>query len=189
MGHFTTVPKSVYRGKVTWEHLVDDCGTVVKWRRSDPKPIILIKNDVILLKRHLFFIKNRLFFDAFWAKFPFAATLFVAATARQTPWIKAFREMCGSVAAFFQTFNYYAISAGCIPYSRFAWISAQKRTHRFTVSKTPFYHQRNGVSLVAKRPLTPCAQSMHKYSKTNVEQIWEWLRLPEKYYKKLPSMM
>ena len=25
--HFTTVPKSVYRGKVTWERAVDDLGT------------------------------------------------------------------------------------------------------------------------------------------------------------------
>ena len=114
VSHFATVPTILYPPKVSSEHLVDDCRTGLNHHRSDPKPIILIKNDDFLSKRHLFFIKNRLFFDAFWAKFHFAATLFVAATARQTPWIKAFREVCGSVAAFFQTFNYYAISAGCI---------------------------------------------------------------------------
>ena len=28
VSHFATVPKSVYRGKVTLGHLVDDCGTL-----------------------------------------------------------------------------------------------------------------------------------------------------------------
>ena len=28
VSYFTTVPKSVYRGKVTWERAVDDLGTV-----------------------------------------------------------------------------------------------------------------------------------------------------------------
>ncbi len=32
--HFTTVPKSVYRGKVTWERAVDDLGTSCRWLRN-----------------------------------------------------------------------------------------------------------------------------------------------------------
>ena len=103
MSHFATVSKSVYRGKVTSEYLVDDFETTLNHHRNDPKPIILIKNVGFSSKIGSILIR-------FGPKCPLAATLFVAATARQTPWIKAFREVCGSVAAFFQTFKYYAIS-------------------------------------------------------------------------------
>ena len=41
VSHLAIVPKSVYRGKVTSEHLVDDCGTPRRQHRSDPKVTFL----------------------------------------------------------------------------------------------------------------------------------------------------
>ena len=44
--------------------------------------------------------------------------------------------------------------------------------HRFTVSKMPFYRQRNAVSLVVKRPFTTSVLKVHIHSNT-----WLWVVL------------
>ena len=54
VSHFATVPTILYPPKVSSEHLVDDCRTGLNHHRSDPKPIILIKNADFSSKKQCF---------------------------------------------------------------------------------------------------------------------------------------